>query len=142
MDATDLYDYGFGISGIDFLEGASLREERPDWVTTNPPFNLAIDFARTALKIAKVGVALLVRTSWTETNERYRLFSERRPAVIAQFMGRLPMHQGGCERGASAATAYCWVVWRGNPVSTEWTMIPPTAKTELERWGDYDGEQV
>ena len=140
VDATDLHGRGYGDTGVDFLNCQVPEGYRPDWVITNPPFNLAIEFAERAISVAGEGVALLARTAWAETGERYKFFSTHRPALIAQFMGRLPMHKGKCERGASTATAYAWFVWRGHVEGTRWVMIPPCARTKLERWGDYDGE--
>jgi hypothetical protein len=49
----------------------------PDWIITNPPFNLACEFALRAISIAHAGVALLVRSAWSEGGDRYRdLFSK------------------------------------------------------------------
>jgi hypothetical protein len=64
----------------------------PDWIITNPPFNLACEFALRAISIARAGVALLVRSAWSEGGDRYRdLFSKHPPALIAQFAERVPM---------------------------------------------------
>lgn len=138
--ASDISDHGYG-AVRDFLS----EPPRPpvDWIITNPPFarGLPAKFARQALAHARHGVALLVQTRWTECDERYQLFSQYPPAVIAQFMGRLACNRGAPQRGAGTATAYCWVVWRRGDTDTRWRMIPPTAQAELERWGDYQGEE-
>jgi hypothetical protein len=42
VDATDVFDYGFG-RVADFLKGKH-PEAAVDWVITNPPFKLAEDF--------------------------------------------------------------------------------------------------
>ncbi len=38
----------------------------PDWVITNPPFSTAFEIVREALKVAQVGVAMLLRVTWLE----------------------------------------------------------------------------
>jgi hypothetical protein len=81
--ATDIFDYGFGKAPVDFLN----REPyvgSPDWIITNPPFKVALEFALRALDLAHRGVALLVRTVWLEGGERYkRLFGSTPPTVFA-----------------------------------------------------------
>ena len=46
--ASDTFDgYGYGRAPVDFLHDAPLA--RPDWIITNPPFNLACEFTLHAL---------------------------------------------------------------------------------------------
>lgn len=139
VEASDLHAHGYG-EVRDFLIPHN-GDMRVDWIVTNPPFRLAVEFARHAQAIARAGVAILVRTAWTETADRERLFGEFPPTTIAQFMGRLPINKGRPRRDAGTATAYCWVVWRkGAPPGTSWQMIPSAARAQLEYWGDYEGE--
>lgn len=35
-----------------------------DWIITNPPYNLSLEFALKALELTNYGVAFLVRTAW------------------------------------------------------------------------------
>jgi len=138
--ASDVHDWGAGAELRDFLL-PEREEERPDWIITNPPFVLALEFAERALSVARLGVALLVRLSWLTTDERYQFFRRFPPAIRAPFMGRLPMHKGTCLRGASTATDYVWMVWRlGYSGRGDWVEIPPDARSRLERWGDYDDD--
>jgi hypothetical protein len=136
--ATDIFDYGFGYQVEDFL--MPLRQTAtPDWIITNPPFRLAKEFALTALERARVGCALLVRTSFIEGVDRYRtLFEKTRPDFNFQFVERLPMVKGRCDPNASTATSYCWLVWlKESPrMLTIQDWIPP-CRAELERPGDY-----
>ena len=55
----------------DFLDTSALAPAA-DFVVTNPPFSLAVEFALRALEVAHRGVALLVRTNWLAGGERYR----------------------------------------------------------------------
>ena len=64
--ASDIFDYGYGTAPHDFLHYDPLT--KPDWVVTNPPFNLACEFTLRALDIALEGVAMLVRTQCPSPN--------------------------------------------------------------------------
>jgi hypothetical protein len=70
VHASDVFDYGAGYEVASFVGGGVDVLEAPaagiDWVITNPPFNLALDFALRGLELAREGVALLVRTVWLE----------------------------------------------------------------------------
>lgn len=54
--ASDLADYGYGESGVDFL--TTWRDV--DNVVTNPPFKLKVEFKRRALECARGKVAMLL----------------------------------------------------------------------------------
>jgi hypothetical protein len=84
--ASDIFDYGFGQAPIDFLHDEPLA--RPEWIITNPPFNLACEFTLRALDLASEGVAMLVRTQWIEGKGRYeKLFRDRPPAICQRTLG-------------------------------------------------------
>lgn len=133
--ASDVHRYPEGepldmvgsFTGGSLLDGAFLKD-RAHIIATNPPFNLALEFAERALLETRDVVALLCRSNWAEGEERYeRLFKDRPPVLIAHFVERVPMVEGGvwrdedgsvhiCHRGgydpkASTATAYSWFVW-------------------------------
>lgn len=135
--ASDVHDYGHGFHVRDFLFPAPAEEV--DWIITNPPFRLGQEFALTAIARARTGAAMLVRTAFLEGGDRYKkLYAPRRPNFAFQFVERLPMVKGRCERKASTATAYTWLVWlRGAPpVDTILDWIPPF-RAKLERAEDY-----
>lgn len=142
VTATDVHDYGrldavgsFTGEGLDVIATPS---PRPSWIITNPPFNLALDFAERALREAGAGVALLVRTAWIEGGERYeRLFRDRPPAVVAQFVERVPMVKGRWDPDASTSTSYVWIVWQARSAGgTRLVWIPPGCRERLTRPGD------
>lgn len=135
--ASDIHPYGFG-EIADFLD-SPIAQTATDWIITNPPFRLAEEFARLAIARATVGSAMLVRTGFLEGAGRYdRLFSKTRPAVVAQFVERVPILRGRVDQAASTATGYCWIVWSEAPAAqTEFAWIPPCRK-DLERPGDYE----
>ncbi|HEV7323547.1 MAG TPA: SAM-dependent DNA methyltransferase [Bosea sp. (in: a-proteobacteria)] len=143
--ASDVADYGSGFEVGSFVgQGLDVAPARPvDWIITNPPFNLAVDFAERALTEAGAGAALLLRTSWMEGAERYnRLFRDRPPRVIAQYCERVPMIAGRWDPAAASATSYAWFVWHLSSLlpETKLVWIPPGAKArhwrddDLKRW--------
>lgn len=142
--ATDVHDYGTAIQDrvLDFLLAWSwpphLVTGPVDWVVTNPPFRLAMEFAITALATARRGVALLVRTAWLEGAGRYEtLFAKHPPAIVAQFVERVPMTKGVWNPDASTATAYVWVIWDKRAVGeTRFVHIPPGRRAALTKPGD------
>ena len=133
---ADIFDYGKGYRVADFLHPAA--RIFADWIVTNPPFNSATAFARTALRQARRGVALLVRTGFLESEERYRLFAHQRPTLIAHYAERVPMHRGRWAVNGKTATAYCWVVWAHKPVLDTLTVwIPPGRRQALSSPDDF-----
>jgi hypothetical protein len=135
--STDLHDYGYGETGVDFLSPLSNSVE---YIITNPPFNKAEQFALTALHRATKGVALLVRSSFLEGVGRYqRLFTPHPPSQVIQFCERVPMLKGRLDRFGSTATSYAWIVWdlRDTSKVTEflWTGI---CRKSLEKDADYE----
>lgn len=141
--ASDVHDYGFG-EVKDFLFPP--HDVAADWIVTNPPFRVGDQFAATSLLLARRGVAMLVRTAFLESADRYRfLFVDTPPTDILQFVERVPMFKGRINRKGSTATAYCWLVWnRAHMVAsgahrTEFHWLAPCRK-RLERDSDYAGE--
>lgn len=145
VHASDIYDYSAEWSGqdrvVDFLwpdsEPASFHSRPADWIITNPPFRLAEQFIGRAAGLARVGHAMLVRTSFLEGVGRYeRLFSVNPPTIVAQFVERLPMVKGRVDAKVSTATSYAWLVWIRDRAPEPFQWIPP-CRSRLERAGDY-----
>jgi hypothetical protein len=139
VQRSDVFNYGFG-EVVDFLSpDERFRPNSVDWVITNPPFRLGEHFILKAMRVARCGVAMLVRTSFLEGVKRHqRIFTPRPPTVIAQFVERVPMIQGRLDKTASTATSYCWLVWeKRTRISSKLVWIPPCRKS-LERDADYE----
>lgn len=139
--ATDVKEYGYHEGSIDFLLGDVSQDRDFDWIITNPPFNLAGEFARRAIAESRVGVAMLVRSAWLEGGERFRtIFQPNPPTMIAQFSERVPMVKGRWDPGATTATSYVWVVWvhLREPRPTGFMWIPPGQRKALTRADDVE----
>ena len=138
---SDIHDYGWaGQQRVsDFLfERPTPAIRSPEWIITNPPFRLAAQFALHALDVWRTdGVALLVRTAFLEGVERHStLFGPHPPAIVAQFVERVPMVRGRHDPDASTATAYAWIVWkRGWTGKTSFQWIPP-CRRQLQKASD------
>ncbi len=140
-EASDAIAYGQHHWLWDFVADDHRTDQRwdADWIITNPPFRLAEEFCRIAIRRARVGVAMLVRTTFLEGVKRHRdLFSVTPPSYVLQFTERVPMHRGRLEANGSTATAYCWVVWIKNDTvqDTRLRWLAPCRK-RLERATDY-----
>lgn len=142
--ATDIHDWGYGSRrNLDFTFATPEDFAGPvDWVITNPPFALAYDIFRAALRVAPGGViAMLLRLNWLEGVERYSLIfsGDFRPTYVCPFAERVPMIEGVWDPEADTATAYAWFVWDlANPVPrlTGVAHIPPGASARFGRLED------
>jgi len=109
--SSDLNDYGYCESGIDFL----LEQKRAaDHLVSNPPYKLAEEFIRHAIDLGVDKHAWLLRLSFLEGQKRYqRLFQDSPPIRVHVFSQRLTMWRGDEEaRNVGGTTAYAWFVWR------------------------------
>ena len=143
--ATDIKDYGY--AGMQ--RKADYRDmDTPfpivDWTITNPPFNAAEAFITRALMVSRKGVAIFIRSTFTESVGRYnRIFRDHPPNIVAQFSERVVLHKSKLSEKGSTATAYCWLVWETEPRvrrfswHTKYVWIPP-CRAELEKSSDYD----
>lgn len=139
--ASDKIDYGVGFPVIDFLNGPSPTDfgQKVDWVITNPPFNLALEFVKRAVDIADYGVAMFVRASWLEGKQRYEeLFQPHPPAFVCPYVERVPIVRGRLDKKAATQMPYAWFVWvKDSKAPTRCLWIPPS-RADMERDDDYD----
>ena len=135
VDSSDVHDYEYE-NCSDFLK--STVEKKYDWIITNPPFKSAERFIAKGLELASEGVAVLVRTVFLESVGRYdRLFSKTPPAIVAQFVERVPMVQGRVDKSASTATGYAWIIWKKDFAGTPAMRWISPCRKSLERAEDY-----
>lgn len=138
VSATDIYDYGYGLTS-DFLDDANgAFADKIDWIITNPPFsNKSEAFVLRALERAAVGVAMFVRLQWLETNGRYeRIFRDHPPTLISFFAERVNLCKGRWEPEGTTATAYIWLVWIKGEAPRAPFWIAPDCREALTRADD------
>jgi hypothetical protein len=124
--SSDLYDRGYGESGVDFLRST----QRSSNIITNPPYNAAEGFVRSGLKAAGDKFALLLRLAFLEGSNRQRtIFSDAPPSRVWVFSERITFYPAGATRQGSGTTAYAWFVWDKNASgSTELKWFKPGYK--------------
>jgi hypothetical protein len=107
--STDLNDYNYGKSGVDFL----LESQRlADSIITNPPYKLATEFIHHAITLGVNKHAWLLRLSFLEGIARHkRLYQLFPPARVWVFSKRLTIWRGDQEVNGSGTTAYAWFIW-------------------------------
>ncbi len=129
---SDIHDYGRG-EILDYLN----TPMSSDWMITNPPFNLALEFILKGLSESNIGVAVLLRTAFVESIGRYnKLFKDNPPTTVAPFSERVPMLKGRLDRKAGTAASYSWFIWERDKSGCEIKWIKPCRKA-LEIDEDY-----
>jgi hypothetical protein len=108
--STDLIDRGYGTGGVDFVAASELWA--PD-IITNPPYELADEFALHALDLGVNKMALLCRLAWLEGSERHeKLWSQRKLARVWVFAPRQTLWRGDDDsEDDGGMTAYAWFVF-------------------------------
>lgn len=155
--ATDVHDYGWPRQDAveDFLIDWITDDRAADWIITNPPFRLAEDFITHGLRLARRGVAVLLRSSFLEGQGRFeRLFRETPPTLVCPFVERVVMWKGVLldpevpvfrvndrrpeVKKPTSATSYAWLVWmKGAPAHHPKLIWVPPHRAALTRPGDY-----
>jgi hypothetical protein len=83
-------------------------------------------------------VAILARTVFLESVGRHpRIFANRPPSKVAQFVERVAMVKGRLDARASTATGYAWYVWESAAKGTPRILWIPPCRRQLERKSDY-----
>jgi predicted RNA methylase len=113
--ASDLVDYGFGISGVDFLKETRPRARH---IVTNPPYGsgLADAFIEQALRFAHTTrgtVAMLLNLSSLSHRRRTSWWKEKPPARLYAIDDIVcwPVHLYGPAPSAFTRHRYVWAVW-------------------------------
>ena len=130
--SSDLYDRGYGESGIDFL----LTDRRVENIITNPPYNSAEGFISKALISSQKKVAFLLRLAFLEGSNRQKtIFSQIPPSRVWVFSERITFYAKNAIQAGSGTTAYAWFVWDQNysgPTTLHW-IKPGLKKMESKR---------
>ncbi|MBM3450510.1 MAG: hypothetical protein FJX78_05950 [Armatimonadetes bacterium] len=93
-------------------------------IVCNPPYGLAQEFILRALIVAQRKVAMLLRLSFLEGQERAKLFQSTRLARVHVFSYRISMPSGAAlaagTKPKGGSVAFAWFVWDRDHVG------PPT----------------
>lgn len=116
--STDLYEHGYGESGIDFL---NTKERLSYNIITNPPFNLANEFIDHAMNKLKIkNMALLLKLQALEGDKRSKLLQQTHLSSVNVFRKRLTLTRNGEKMKNSGMIAFAWFIWKedylGSPI--------------------------
>lgn len=127
--SSDLFDRGYGESGIDFLS----PPRSADNIITNPPYNCAEGFVASGVKHAKHKFALLLRLAFLEgANRANTIFARTPPSRVWVFSERITFYPKGVDPKGSGTTAYAWFVWdKDAPGLTELKWLKPGYKARF-----------
>lgn len=119
--SSDLYDYGYGDTGIDFIK--TVPEKRYDHIITNPPFNLSTKFTVHGLNLAKKSVIVFNKLSFLEGKERKKtVFYQSHLKKLIIFSERVNFEPGGKRTGGMMA--FAWFIFeKGYGGKTEMAWI-------------------
>jgi hypothetical protein len=139
IEASDLFDRGYGKPDVDFLTSS----RRVENIITNPPFNSAEGFVEAGLRQATRKLCLLLRLAFLEGANRQRtIFGVNSPARVWVFSERITFYPAGVVQKGSGTTAYAWFIWdkRHNGRATELKWLPlgykarySSSKAELDQ---------
>ena len=112
--STDMFDYGYGKSGVDFLRTSSeyRKELSVGTIITNPPYKLAEKFLSQAHYIGISTIAMLLKLSFLEGQNRRALFEKLPPAQVLVFSKRLTFNKNGVKSSRTGMIAFAWFVWQ------------------------------
>lgn len=115
--STDLIYRGYGSeTSVDFLN--SYREDGSfdGDIITNPPYSLALEFVREAVRVVKDGhkVAMFLRLQFLEGVKRRAFFNECPPKTVYVCSSRIDCRKNGDfeSKQYKSAVAYAWFVWQ------------------------------
>ena len=129
VEASDLYDYGYAQSGVDFLERTEFLDGD---LITNPPYNNALTFVEHGLKLLKEGhkAAFFLRLAFLEGQKRKTFYKQYPPYKILVSSSRLGCAPNGAflkDRNGilyyPSAVAYAWFIWEkpfAGPTIIDW----------------------
>jgi len=121
---TDIRQTPGAFSGqLDFLKDEGIHGV--DNIITNPPYSLALEFAKQALKYAQRKVALFLRLNFLEGRKRYVFFKQHPPQRIYIFSNRLScLTETGEPLGVMVCFAwFIWDIGSSSRPTLDWILI-------------------
>lgn len=122
--AFDLYDWGYGQTGVDFFLGGSAVNPKvfDGTVFMNPPFSKGCEFVDRARALGARKIVCFQRSVWRESESRREWWAANPPNRVYQcgnradcWYGTIPMEN----RKGGAYQPHSWFVWeRGQPAGT------------------------
>ena len=114
--SSDLYDRGYGIAGINFLNETHEFYKGKEWkydLITNPPFSLANQFILKAYSLPVRKIAFLMKLTALEGKVRSEILEFTQLSRIHVFRTRINMYpEKDKERSKNGGMiAFAWFIW-------------------------------
>jgi hypothetical protein len=109
-------EIGLDVYGDDILENVDFLKcnNNYDYIITNPPFNLNLEFIEKAFRVSNKKISFLVPLNYLDTMKRFPVFhNEEFPCKsVLIYSKRISFIKGGglpekCITGMS----FCWITW-------------------------------
>ena len=105
---TDLFDRGYGDSGVDFFKCNDVFQGN---LITNPPYKYINEWRQHSLDLASNKVYIFCRIQTIESIKRYEIFKENPPTLICPFVKRVKCYKNDDLTYKSSAVCYSWFIW-------------------------------
>lgn len=114
--ATDLYDRGYGETGIDFFKCNEVFEGN---LITNPPYEFINEWIKHSIDLAANKSYVFCRIQTIEGVKRWRIFKKHRPLYICPFVKRVQCYRNNDTSIHNSAVCYSWFIWDNTVDNTE-----------------------
>lgn len=108
--SSDLYDYNYGQSGIDFFKS----EEKADCFFTNPPYKFALEFVNKSIEnLNPKGISIMyLKIQFLEGKARNQFFKKYPPKYVYVNSSRqICAKNGDFNNFHSRLLCYAWYIW-------------------------------
>ena len=108
--SSDLYDYGYGKSGIDFLKS----DDKADCFLTNPPYKFALEFVNKSIEnLNPNGISIMyLKIQFLEGKSRNLLLKKYPPKYVYVNSSRQTCAKNGDFKNFnSKLLCYAWYMW-------------------------------
>ena len=111
VHSTDLFDHGFGNTGLDFL--AIPDACGFDAIVTNPPYKYALEFCQKCVDLGAPKFAMFLKLTFLEGQKRQPFFAQHPPRYVAVCVNRVQCALNGDADmfAKSSAACYAWFIW-------------------------------
>ena len=111
-----MQDFGFDVCGDDILEGVDFLEcnDKYDYIITNPPFNLNLEFIEKSFEVANKKISFLVPLNYLDTMKRFPVFHNKEfpcKSVLIYSKRISFIKGGGLPEKCITGMSFCWITW-------------------------------
>lgn len=116
---TDLFDRGYGDSGVDFFKCNKVFQGN---LITNPPYKHINKGIQHSIDLATNKSYIFCRIQTIESYTRYLIFEKNPPVLICPFVRRIQCYRNDDTSLKNSAVCYAWFIW-DNTIDNEDTNV-------------------